>query len=152
MKWPDELVAAHELGHLIVVDETGLRSRGIKLETSWWSDEVSGAYCDLRGFQFPVPGNNPEPGGWDLYRGMLIMTAAGQAASEHWFELHDHRVDWTAGSDYAAFCKDAPVMPNAPSWDEAKAEAKHLIVARWDEIEALTPELVEKRRMAGSRV
>jgi hypothetical protein len=149
MKWPDELIAAHELGHLIAVEETGLESRGIKLETSWWSDEITGGYCDLRSFRYPVDGSAKD---WTLYRGMLLVTAAGQAASEHWFQLHDQPVQFTAGSDRAFFAQDAPLMPDAPSWEQAVEEAKHLVVPRWDDVVALTPTLLEKRRMATGRV
>lgn len=151
MKWPDELVAAHELGHAIVSQETGLTPGNIRLETSWWSDEITGGYCELRSFRYPGP-DNDAAGGWNLYRGMLIMTAAGQAASEHWFQLNDQPVDFTAGSDYAMFRADAEVMPNAPTWDQALEEARHIILARWDDVVALTPALLDKRRMAGSKI
>lgn len=155
MNWPDELVCAHELGHLISAKELGLESQGIKLIASWWSGEITSGYCDLRGFMHPTPGDNPEPGGWDKYRGMLVMTAGGQAAAERWFTLNDLPIeDTTRGTDgdYAMFHKDAPLMPNAPSWDQAMDEARNIIVSRWDEVVALTPVLLEKHRLAGSKV
>lgn len=156
MKWPDELVCAHELGHLITAKELGLESQGVKIMTSWWSGEITAAYCDLRSFMYPTPGDNPEPDGWDKYRAMLVMTAGGQAAAEHWFTLNDRPIEDTSrgggDSDYASFHRDAPVMPGAPSWDQAKEEARHIILPRWDEVVALTPVLIEERKMAGSKV
>jgi hypothetical protein len=152
MSWDPEMIAAHELGHLVVLKNQGHDSEGIRLMTSWWSGDVVAGYCDLRGFMHPTPGDNPEPGGWDLYRGMLVMTAAGQAASEHWFQLHGEPVQFTAGSDYAMFVEDAVLMPNAPSWDQAKEEARQIIVPRWDEIVELIPGLIENRRLSGGKV
>lgn len=152
MKWSDEMVAAHELGHAIVAQETGLTPGNIRVERSWWSNEIVSGYCELGSFMYPVPGDNPEPGGWDLFRGMLIMTAAGQAASAHWFRLNDQPVEFTADHDYAAFRKDAQLMPNAPSWEQALEEATHLVVARWDDVVENTPVLLEKHRVDGSKV
>lgn len=149
MSWDPEMIAAHELGHLIVIRETGLESRGIKLETSFWSGEVVGGYCDLRSFRYPVDGSAED---WALYRGMLLVFAAGQAAHEHWFQLRGERVQVPAGSDYEFFAQDAPLMPNAPSWDQAKEEARQIIVPRWDEIVRLTPELIKNRRLSGGKV
>lgn len=149
MKWPDEMVAAHELGHLITAKEVGLGSRGITLETSFWSSEITGGYCDLRSFKYPVDGSAKD---WTLYRGMLLVDAAGQAASEYWFQLHGLPIEFTAGSDFGFFTEDAPLMPNAPTWDEAKEEARQIIVPRWDEVVELTPGLIADRRLSGGRV
>lgn len=151
MKWPDELVAAHELGHAIVAQEVGLTMGEIRLETAWLSNAITGGYCELKGFRYPDE-DNDDPRGWRLYRGMLLMTAGGQAAAEHWFQLHDQHVANTAGSDRIIFNTDAPVMPGAPSWEQAVEEAKHLILPRWDDVIALTPTLLEKRRMAAGKV
>jgi hypothetical protein len=152
MEWPDELVAAHELGHVISAQEGDVPLGDVRIMTSWWSGEVNGGFCELKSFLYPVPGNNPAPGAWDIYRGMLVMTAGGQAAAEHWFQLNDMPVDFTAGSDYTAFRADAAVMPNAPSWDQAMEAARHIILPRWDELLAKIPVLLEKRRMAGNKV
>jgi hypothetical protein len=152
MSWDPEMVAAHELGHAIVARECGLTPGNIKMEISWWSGEATSGYCELKSFMYPVPGDNPEPGGWKLYRGMLIMTAAGQVASEHWFQLRGQPIQHVSGSDYEMFVQDAVVMPNPPTWDQAKEEARQIVVAHWEEIVQLTPALVENRRLSGGKV
>jgi len=152
MKWPDELIAAHELGHVIAAQAADVPLGDVRVMTSWWSGEVNSGYCELKSFMYPVPGNNPAPGAWDIYRGMLVMTAGGQAAAEHWFLLNDLPVEFTADSDREAFRRDAEVMPGAPSWDQALEEARQLILPRWDDIVAFIPVLLEKRRLAGSKV
>jgi hypothetical protein len=149
MSWDPEMIAAHELGHLIVAKETGHRSNGIRLMTSWWSGEVTSGYCDLRSFRYPVDGSAKD---WDLYRGMLLVYAGGQAAAEHWYQLRGQPVEFTAGSDLQFFTEDAPLMPNAPTWEQAQDEARQIIVARWDEVVKLTPGLIADRRLAGGRV
>lgn len=151
MSWPEELVVAHELGHAIVAQEVGLTMGEIRLETSWFSNAITGGYCELKSFQYPGE-DNDDPNGWDLYRGMLLMTAGGQAAAGHWFQLNGQSVQNTAGSDRIIFNTEAPVMPNAPSWEQAVEEARHLILPRWDDVVRLTPVLLEKRRLAGSKV
>jgi hypothetical protein len=150
MNWPDELICAHELGHAIVGQEEGLAGE-IRLEVSWWSNAITGGFCELKSLRYPEE-DTGNPDDWKAYRGMLLMTAGGQAASEHWFQLRDQRIEDTAGSDRIIFNTDAPVMPNAPSWEQAVEEAKHLILPRWDDVVRLTPELLERRRMAGSKV
>jgi hypothetical protein len=149
VSWDPEMIAAHELGHLIVAKATGHRSDGIRLMTSWWSGDVTGGYCDLRSFRYPVDGSAKD---WALYRGMLLVYAGGQAASEHWFELHGQPIRFTAGSDLEFFTEDAPLMPDAPTWDQALAEVREIIVPRWDEVVELTPALIEDRRLAGGKV
>lgn len=149
MSWDPELIAAHELGHLIVLKETGHRSDGIRLSASWWSGEVTGGYCDLRSFRYPADGSAKD---WALYRGMLLVCAAGQAASEHWFRLHDQPVQFTGASDREFFAEDAPLMPNPPTWDQALAEAREIIVPRWDEVVELTPGLIADRRLSAGKV
>lgn len=152
MSWDPEMIVAHELGHLIVSHETGLALGNIKLETSFWTGEVNGGYCELRSLRYPAEGQETTTKDWAAYRGMLLMTAGGQAASEYWFQLHDRPIEFTAGSDYAMFSQDAPVMPNAPTWEQAKEEARQIIVSRWGEVVQLTPGLIANRRLSGGRV
>jgi len=151
MSWPEELIAAHELGHAIVAQETGLKLGEIRLTAGWFSNAITGGYCELGSLRYPDE-DTGDPNDWKAYRGMLLMTAGGQAASEHWFQLHDQRVQNTAGSDRIIFNTDAPVMPDAPSWEQAVEEARHLILPRWDDVIRLTPVLLERRRMAGNKV
>lgn len=144
MSWDPELVAAHELGHAIAARETGIRLGDIRVTSSWLSGMAG--YCVVRQMKIPcdAEGNITD---WSTHEGLLVMTAAGQAASSHWFQLHGMPIAETAGEDRFLFAQDAAEMPNPMSWEEASDRARHIVVSHWDEIIDLTPRLLERGRL-----
>lgn len=149
MSWDPEMVATHELAHAIAGREMGIRLGPIRVTSSWLSG-MSG-YCVVRQMKIPCDeqGNITD---WSTHEGLLVMTAAGQAGSAHWFQLHGLPVAETAGEDRMLFAQDAAEMPNPLSWEEASDRARHIVLAAWDEIVELTPLLLESGRLSGGKV
>lgn len=144
MSWDPELVGTHEIAHAIAARETGIRLGAIRVTSNWLSG-MSG-YCAVRQMKIPcdAEGNITD---WSTHEGLLTMTAAGQVASAHWFQLHGLPVQETAAEDRMLFAQDAAEMPNPPTWEEASDRARHIVLANWDEIVELVPQLLETGRL-----
>lgn len=149
--FPDEMVGAHELGHAIAARECGVPIGEIRAFSPFFSfsNQLTG-YCTLRSMRVKCDAEGMIVD--KRWEGLLIMTAAGQVASEHWYRLHDLPMEETAGTDRVLFAEDAALMENPLTWDEAAEKARHIIVACWAEIVELTPELLERGRMSRGQV
>ena len=141
-------IAAHELGHGVGFRECGLQVGELRVVNYWFFDGAHG-WCKAKEKWLPQ-GEDGRPT-TEMMEGYLVALAAGQAATDRYFEVLDRPSRFTAQDDFAQIRQLTREVYEMPE-EEIKARAQALVLRCWDEIAELTPDLAERGRMSGSQV
>lgn len=141
-------IAAHELGHGVGFRECGLSVGELRVVNFWFFDGAHG-WCKAKEKWLPQQEDGRPT--TEMMEGYLVALAAGQAATDRFFELRDQPTRFTAADDFAQIRELTRTVYEMPE-HEIKARASALVLRCWSEIAELTPILAERGRMTGSHV
>jgi hypothetical protein len=137
---------AHELGHAIVMRELGLTPAIVRVHPFW-----GGGYCQTE--------ERIET--WQQYAHCGVIALAGWEGENHWRMLRglSGASTWGASSDTSYFRRALRDIKQYSEGEvtlkehQARAEAMEILLAHWEELEGLIPELADRTKIKdlGSR-
>lgn len=140
-------VAAHELGHVLAARSLGLYVGKVTV--------ILGAGSVAGSSEIPVFAedryNDPEgypPFGELFDLGVILL--AGQAATDHWFELHGEPTQFSAHKDYANLRYLEHIHTYDFPMEKGQGIAQSLVAEGWPRIEKQLDQLADHGFIYGS--
>lgn len=140
--------ASHEIGHALAFDHGGFDVQHIKMETSWWDNQLKGGYNRVE--------DEPDDGedtAMDLY--LVGILAGGEAAAyciQHYLDVPPadaYATAWAGcGDDHAEFQR-LRRRARKPA-RRIQQDTRQFVRAHWRRIETYAAKLTRKRSLAGS--